>query len=1047
MLSTPLIRMRNALPRVNGRNATWLATVVLALGLSSPTVAASATALHLDGTGDYATAASSSAFNFGTGDFTLAGWIKIDTNAPATEQTIAGKSLGYQAGGYYNGYRLLITGNVPVMTLCNGQSYKTIAGSTAIESATWHHIAGVRSGTNLALYVDGELAASEDDAIAAGFDTTTGYDFAIGAAKYWAASRYLYGGIDQVVAYGRALTQLEMYRLMSIGPDLDDADLVGSYSFDNSLTADDTGNGHSLTLYSDTSDTTGTRGSHHTLGASFGGSSDYVTISDSSANFTTNDFSISAWVKIDPSSSTGDHTIAGKNIALQAGGYYTGYRLWHNSGRVVLSVCDGQSQKVLNGPTLTTDQWHHVVGIRSGTDLLIYVDGECAAAARNAMPASYNVYTASYPFSIGSCVYWAVSRYFNGEIDGVALHKRALGEQEILELMSCGPQLWDPDLVLHVPFDDGSADDVSSYALATTIVGSPVAVLGARWNGYDEVEQLGDKISGFNIVSLPTSGTVTLGTSDSISQEDVRGIELDDTDLSIQSHEAYSSAVSDGLAAGTGPYVASNIAPFRLKYFLNEFDYLGWHNAEMIEYAGVHGFQSVFKDATNLWFMPVGTQCGGQDGLNYTSWMIANGYVDASNNPCWHEVPDAETIAAMHETAGLFTSYADRDNIYIDLESPAAPLTLAALRVQTWYPSGGTPSEKVDFEVAYYEGFANAEIATILAAHSAGNPSVGIYGVYNRSWFNIGDPIMQERWDLYISDIAMFSDVMYSSVYSFYPSQNNVGYVLANLDLTESMRTKLPLGLQTPQRPFFWNQLHGGGGGWRWWAGQPVYGEDYRAMTGLAFFTGIDGVVQWGWSANDYHSSPPVLAAGKSAIVSEAFTVTPEGGGTAHTFERNHPIYILGITGSDARFQALPTGEYYSFPQVDATPTNAVYDDGDYQYPVYARNADSLRADLVPMTEPIRYAIEGLAMVKLVEGSLKHGVPTIDPTASAYAYNNGLPLVRHVRLGDVHLLASFNPRWRTDGATTVTLEDFAGISGLDIVVPADENLRFFVLHE
>ncbi|NQU39649.1 MAG: hypothetical protein HQ523_06830 [Lentisphaerae bacterium] len=179
------------------------------------------------------------------------------------------------------------------------------------------------------------------------------------------------------------------------------------------------------------------------------------------------------------------------------------------------------------------------------------------------------------------------------------------------------------------------------------------------------------------------------------------------------------------------------------------------------------------------------------------------------------------------------------------------------------------------------------------------------------------------------------------------------------------------------------------------------------------------------------------------------FSITPDGGGTAHTFERYHPIYILEVTGGgDARFQALPTpiAGGYQYPQVDATPTN-VYDDGDYQYPVYTRNVEDLRADLIPMTEPISYAIEGLAMVKLVESSLKHGVPTINPESSVYAFTNSLPLIRHVRLGDVHLLASYNPGWRTSGSTTVTLEDFAGISGLDIVVPADENLRFFVLHE
>ena len=108
--------------------------------------------LLLDGTGDYASITSQADFGFGTGDFTVEGWMYLD--ATSGVQTLTDFRAGVDTDTaiwiYADGADAKVNvGNSTVIT-----------GTTALSATTWHHIALTRSGTDTKLFVDGTQVGS-----------------------------------------------------------------------------------------------------------------------------------------------------------------------------------------------------------------------------------------------------------------------------------------------------------------------------------------------------------------------------------------------------------------------------------------------------------------------------------------------------------------------------------------------------------------------------------------------------------------------------------------------------------------------------------------------------------------------------------------------------------------------------------------------------------------------------------------------------------------------------------------------------------------------
>ena len=106
--------------------------------------------ITFDGTGDYLTVPSSADFAFGTGDFTVDGWVRVNT--------VTSKSNGvFQQATTL--FPQSTTNSVALGTSNNNwQIYAKNAQSVSVatlDASTWYFFALVRNGTTTRLYIDG----------------------------------------------------------------------------------------------------------------------------------------------------------------------------------------------------------------------------------------------------------------------------------------------------------------------------------------------------------------------------------------------------------------------------------------------------------------------------------------------------------------------------------------------------------------------------------------------------------------------------------------------------------------------------------------------------------------------------------------------------------------------------------------------------------------------------------------------------------------------------------------------------------------------------
>jgi hypothetical protein len=132
--------------------------------------------IALDGTGDYLTSPISSTLAFGAGDFTVECWVYA-TNTSALRNII----------GNYNGtlstasfvLQMESTGRI-TGGIYSGSSFVGPTSSASISATTWTHIALVRNGTSIKLYINGTNDGSTTSSSVA--NTPSGI-FSVGAEQ------------------------------------------------------------------------------------------------------------------------------------------------------------------------------------------------------------------------------------------------------------------------------------------------------------------------------------------------------------------------------------------------------------------------------------------------------------------------------------------------------------------------------------------------------------------------------------------------------------------------------------------------------------------------------------------------------------------------------------------------------------------------------------------------------------------------------------------------------------------------------------------------
>ena len=112
--------------------------------------------MYFDGTGDYLKTPSSPNLSFGAGNFTIEMWVYQSGSRVQSYPTLIGNNTTW-AANYWDICldRIDSAGKITVWINNVNSILATITGTTSLSQNTWYHIALVRNGTTLTLYLNG----------------------------------------------------------------------------------------------------------------------------------------------------------------------------------------------------------------------------------------------------------------------------------------------------------------------------------------------------------------------------------------------------------------------------------------------------------------------------------------------------------------------------------------------------------------------------------------------------------------------------------------------------------------------------------------------------------------------------------------------------------------------------------------------------------------------------------------------------------------------------------------------------------------------------
>ena len=385
--------------------------------------------LEFDGVNDYVKIQDSNWLNFSNSDFTVEGWC-YSYQLTGDNQKVFMKygsntnilySLGLNSSGY------------GTFALRDENRVAKIAKYSVNLIGQWHHLAGVKEGNYIKLYVDGILRAVEDISTLGSIDTT-GNIAKVGMNPVYINDDQFYGLIDDIRIYNYARTQKQIIEDMNAGRptisspightvlDLSFDEGYGQTAYDKSPYKN---NG---TIYGATWTLEGKIGK----ALSFDGVDDYVEVPDSPELSPTQAISISIWLK-----SNTAQTAKGVITKGPISGDYDYMLYFSGNGTVPLFYIknsEGTSDSVGADFVWADGKWHHYVGIFDGDKLYLYIDGTLKGWKDTSLT---DIRDSSNPLQIGRG--WSSSNpYFSGLIDEVKIFPYALTDEEVKELYNQG---------------------------------------------------------------------------------------------------------------------------------------------------------------------------------------------------------------------------------------------------------------------------------------------------------------------------------------------------------------------------------------------------------------------------------------------------------------------------------------------------------------------------------------------------------------------------------------------------------------------------------
>lgn len=129
-------------------------------------------AILFDGTGDFLKHGHHPSFSM-TGDFTVEAWVRPDVNT-SQRAVVSKRGTGVDQNEWFLAMDPAGKAQFTVFQETTGAGFSAV-GTTALAINTWHHVAGVRNGTDLLIFVNGVLEATTSGPAAVNVDVAPVY--------------------------------------------------------------------------------------------------------------------------------------------------------------------------------------------------------------------------------------------------------------------------------------------------------------------------------------------------------------------------------------------------------------------------------------------------------------------------------------------------------------------------------------------------------------------------------------------------------------------------------------------------------------------------------------------------------------------------------------------------------------------------------------------------------------------------------------------------------------------------------------------------------
>ncbi|KKU82931.1 MAG: hypothetical protein UY09_C0001G0005 [Parcubacteria group bacterium GW2011_GWA2_47_8] len=422
-------------------------------GVTGESSIATNSALDFSGTSQHVDMGDIAVLGDGLSQFSVEAWFKRDADSGSFGSIVGKWDSGVGTDRVFVLYTLNADDKLYFVVQNSSDAGVTNTGPV-VTSGLWYHAVGTYDGSNVKLYVNGEL--SDTDAQSGLTDTST-KNFGIGdslASSAWNNNEFD-GIIDEVLFYNRALSASEVY---------------GHYL---SGRAKDKGVSSSTTLANNNdgqlNGPTWRRASDCKVGKclEFDGTDDYVNAGDPAGgelDFSTGDFSIAGWALADVDNQ-------GDNIIAKRAATGNGFEILSDATDGSLNFAATSCSNVDAGATLTFNDnvWHHFVVARSGTTVATYLDGLPGATGTCSADLSS---TASFYVGAQS----DSTNFWDGRIDDVRAFNYALSQKQIMQIYNRAKP------VAQYKFDEGAgltAYDESDYNNDGTLTNFPTD--GTNW--------------------------------------------------------------------------------------------------------------------------------------------------------------------------------------------------------------------------------------------------------------------------------------------------------------------------------------------------------------------------------------------------------------------------------------------------------------------------------------------------------------------------------------------------------------------------------------